>query len=147
MSLLNQGQGNCNHCLLPEPSLSMSSMLPSALSILHSISLFLCLCLVKITVCCVKPPLGVTLSPRDGKNVKACEQYFCKMFLGSKMSQILRCFVAKVSYVAISHFLEAFLSPFWNFMLFLAFFCDIGVFWAFYAVISRIRFVVIYALF
>ena len=61
---------------------------------------------------------------------------------------ILRCFVAKVSYVVISRILIAFFGTFWNFIFLFVFFCTIWVFfWAFYAVLLQIRFVVIYALF
>ena len=39
-----------------------------------------------------------------------------------------------------------FFCTFWNFMLLFGIFCTIWVFWAFYAVLSQIIFVVIYAL-
>ena len=65
-----------------------------------------------------------------------------------KFCKILHCFVEKVSNVAISRFLVAFLlTHFGTLCYFLAFFGTIWVFLAFYAVLSRIRFVVIYALF
>ena len=62
----------------------------------------------------------------------------------NSFSQILRCFVAKVMYVAISCFWE----HFWPILeLNVTFFCTIWVFWAFYSVLMRIRFVVKYSLF
>ena len=64
------------------------------------------------------------------------------------MSQILRCFVAKVIYVAILPFLVSFYSKFWKFMLLFGIFpLTIWFFSAFYNVLLRIRLVVIYALF
>ena len=60
---------------------------------------------------------------------------------------MLHCFVEKVSNVAISRFLVAFFGPFLNFMLLLGIFCNIWVFWALFAVLLQIRFVIIYALF
>ena len=64
------------------------------------------------------------------------------------VEKILCCFVGKVSNGAISRFLVAFLGTFWNFLLlFCIFFYTIWVFLTFCTVLSRIRFVVIYALF
>ena len=79
------------------------------------------------------------------KIVRTCEQYSCKNFPSS--GKILAKFYANVSYVAISLFLVAFFGTFWNFMLLFGFFLTIWVFWAFYAVLLQITFVVIYALF
>ena len=52
-----------------------------------------------------------------------------------------------MSNVVISCFLVVLSGTFWNFMLLFGIFCTIWVFWAFYAVLLRIWFVVIYALF
>ena len=60
---------------------------------------------------------------------------------------MLRCFVAKVSYVAILRFWWHFLAHSGTSCSFSGFFCTIWVFWAFHAVLLPIRFVVIYALF
>ena len=61
--------------------------------------------------------------------------------------QNLCCFVQKVSNVAISYFLVFFFANFGILCYVLPFFCTIWVFWAFYAVLSQIKFVVIHALF
>ena len=79
------------------------------------------------------------------KNVRTYEQCSCKMFpsSGKNLNRILRRFDAKVSYFAL------FEGTFWHILeLYVPFFCcSIWVFWYFNAVLSQIRFAVIYALF
>ena len=60
---------------------------------------------------------------------------------------MLSCFVKKVSDVAILRFLMAFFGNFGILFNFLAFFCTILVFWAFYTVLSQLQFVINYAYF
>ena len=83
------------------------------------------------------------------KNIQTWKQCSCKKnpISGENLFKILRCFVEKVSNVAITRFLVAFFCKFWNcILLFGFFFLTISVFWAFYAVLLWIKFFVIYAL-
>ena len=92
---------------------------------------------------------SVTHSDQICKNEWMCQQCLCKMFpnSGENFSQILRCLVAKMSYVASLRFFVSFFGTFWNLMLLFCFFGTIWVFWAFCAVLLQIRLVVIYAIF
>ena len=79
-------------------------------------------------------------TPRD---VKTCQRannvVVKKFFLRLNLCKILRCFVKKVSNVAFC----AFWRHFWHIYNF----CTVLAFWAFYAFLLQIRFVVINALF
>ena len=67
---------------------------------------------------------------------------------GQNLCKILRSFVEKVTIVAILRLLVAFFCHILElYVTFLAFFCTFWFFSAVYAVLSEIRFVVIYALF
>ena len=87
---------------------------------------------------------GFYASTRDAKMYEGANNVRVKCFL----ARVKRCFVTKVSYVANSRFFVEFVGTFWNFMLLFGFFSlTIRVIWAFYAVLLRIRYVLIYALF
>ena len=69
-----------------------------------------------------------------------------KSYLGLNLCKILRCIAGKWVMMPFCAFWWHFLAPVGTLCYFLAFFCIISVFWAFYSVLSWTRFVVIYAL-
>ena len=83
------------------------------------------------------------------KNIQTCEQCLCKKnpILGKIFANFYAVLSRKWVISRIRAFWWHFLAHFGSLCYFLALFCTIWLFWAFYAVLSQSRFVIIYSLF